>query len=59
MKNLYNKENLEEIKKRINLLNSFSIAKWGKMATGEIHLPRLFIGRIVGPIFKSYYYNEK
>lgn len=73
MKNLYDSVAKEEILNRIEQLSTKSIAKWGKMnvaqmmchcaggmkmAIGEIELPRIFIGRIIGPLIKKGYYND-
>jgi hypothetical protein len=73
MKNLYNSEAKEEIISRIEQLNHESVAKWGKMnvaqmmshcaggmkmAAGEIDLPRIFMGRIIGPLVKKGYYDD-
>jgi len=74
MRNLYDKEAVEEIKKRISILTEKSKAKWGKMdvaqmlahctaglemALGDRFIPRNLIGRIIGPLLKSNYYNDK
>lgn len=74
MKNLFQKEALEELKQRINQLQPDSNRLWGKMevaqmlahctasmqvATGEKSPPRMFIGRILGPLFKSSFTNDK
>jgi uncharacterized protein DUF1569 len=74
MKSLFEKEAATEILQRIDKLNASSQRQWGKMevaqmlahcsaamevATGEHPLPRMFIGQILGPIFKSSFYNDK
>lgn len=74
MKSLYEKTNLQEINSRIEKLKSDMIPVWGKMnaaqmmehcaraldfSTGKIKPPRLFIGYILGPIFKKQYYNDE
>lgn len=74
MKSLFDKPSLEEIESRINQLSPDTQKKWGKMevdqmlahcvgplsvATDQIKIPRLFIGRILGPIFKAHFYNDK
>jgi hypothetical protein len=74
MKNTFNQGDIDEIIARIGQLSSESTALWGKMnvaqmlahcttalemASGKINPPRVFIGRILGPLFKSIYYNDK
>lgn len=74
MKNVFQPEVLEEIKQRINKLQPDTQREWGKMevaqmmahcsaalevATGKKFPPRIFIGRILGPFFKSVFSNEK
>lgn len=74
MKNLFQPTVLAEIKERINKLQPTSNRSWGKMevaqmlahcsaslevAVGEKHPPRMLIGRILGPFFKSSLTNEK
>jgi len=74
MKNLFNQTDTTEILNRINKLNATSQRLWGKMevgqmlahcskalemASGQSFPPRLFIGRILGPLFKSKYLNDK
>jgi len=66
-KNLYQPESAEEIKRRILSLRSDSARQWGKMnvaqavahcaagmenAVGMTNPPRVFVGRILGPIVK-------
>lgn len=68
MKNLYEPETAQEIKDRIARLGPTSQRQWGKMtaaqavahcsvamqwAIGEVRPPRMFIGRILGPLAKS------
>ena len=68
MKNLFEPARVEEVKQRIANLRPDSERQWGKMspaqalehcsrgmemALGEKNLPRVFIGRILGPIVKS------
>ncbi len=68
MKNLFEAGRVEEVKQRIAQLRPDSARQWGKMspaqalehcsrgmemALGEKNLPRVFIGRILGPIVKS------
>jgi hypothetical protein len=67
MKNLFAATDVEELKTRLALINPESHRLWGKMsvaqalahcslgmqmATGELRPPRVFIGRILGPIVK-------
>lgn len=74
MKDLFEPSTLNEIKERINKLKPTSQREWGKMdvaqmmghcsatlevATGEKSPPRLFIGRILGPLVKSSFTGEK
>lgn len=64
---------IQKITHRIEQLQPESKAIWGKMtvaqmlahcaggmqmATGEIQLPRLLLGRILGPFLKASYYNN-
>lgn len=74
MKNLFEPETVEEIKNRINMLQPSSQRLWGKMevaqmlahcsaamevGVGDKFPPRIFMGRILGPIFKSVFLSEK
>ena len=74
MKNLFEKETAEEILSRINQLQPASQRQWGKMdvaqmlahcantmdmACGTINPPRIFIGRLLGPLVKPIFVNEK
>jgi hypothetical protein len=74
MKSLFEKDSVREIYNRINNLSAQSKREWGKMdvaqmlahcskimelATGQKKLPRLFIGRILGPMAKASYLSEK
>lgn len=74
MQSLFDKNTFENIQQRIQQLSPDAKALWGKMtvaqmlahctggmkmAAGEIHLPRVFLGRIVGRFLKEIYYNEK
>ncbi len=73
MKSLYDIETLAEVLDRINQLRPDSTAEWGKMnaaqtmehcalaldfATGKTKEPRMLLGYILGPLFKSLYYND-
>lgn len=64
----------QNILKRLNHLQANSQRQWGKMnaaqmlahchaalmvTSGKIQAPRLFIGRILGPIFKKSFLGEK
>jgi hypothetical protein len=68
MKSLYDKAAFDEIIKRIELVQSGMQRQWGKMdpaqmfahctaavkvPAGKAFPPRLMIGRILGPLFKS------
>ena len=73
MKNLFEPATQLEIIQRIQNLSPSIQAFWGKMnvaqmlahaagglemASGMIHPKRVFIGRIIGPLFKKNYSNE-
>jgi hypothetical protein len=74
MKCLYDMADAEEIKQRIASLTPAHKPLWGKMnapqmlahcsrgmqmATGELACKRVLIGRLIGPLFKGIYSNEK
>jgi len=74
MKNLFERETVDEVIARIDKLQPASERQWGKMdvaqmmahcsatmdmASGRLNLPRIFIGRILGPLVKPIYTNEK
>ena len=75
MKSIYDIENLGEIVHRIEQIKKDDIPLWGKMNSAQMFehcartldlaigktgkKPRLLIGYILGPIFKSQYYNDK
>ena len=74
MKNLFERETVDEAISRIESLRPTSLRQWGKMdvaqmmahcsitmdiASGKLNLPRIFIGRLIAPFFKSIYTNEK
>jgi hypothetical protein len=74
MPSLFEPTTAASIANRINTLTPASQALWGKMnvaqmlahceiglqtATGEKKLPRIFIGRLLSPFFKSFFFNEK
>jgi Protein of unknown function (DUF1569) len=68
MKNLFEAATAKEVRDRIGRLGPNSVRQWGKMtapqamahcsttmewAVGDILPPRMFIGRILGPLAKS------
>src|ERR1700740_2516407 len=68
VKNLFEAATAKEVKERIGRLGPNSQRQWGKMtaaqamahcsktmewAVGDSHEPRMFIGRIVGPLIRS------
>ncbi len=74
MKNLFERETVNEVITRIDTLRLATQRQWGKMdvaqmmahcsgaldmASGQLILPRLFIGRLIGPFVKPIYTNEK
>jgi hypothetical protein len=74
MKNLFQREALDEVISRIDMLQPSTQHQWGKMdvaqmmahcsaaldiASGRLNPPRIFIGRVLGPFFKAIYTNEK
>jgi hypothetical protein len=74
LKNLFQQETVDEVIARIDRLQPTSQRQWGKMdaaqmmahcgitmdiASGRLNLPRIFIGRLIAPFFKSIYTNEK
>jgi Protein of unknown function (DUF1569) len=74
MKTLFDRSAVVEIKQRLSALHPQSERAWGKMdpaqalahcsglmemALGDALPPRLLIGRILGPLFRSAYSNEK
>src|SRR5438270_2930513 len=74
MKNLFQPEAVDEMISRIDKLNAASQRQWGKMdvaqmmahcsgsfdmASGRLNLPRILIGRLLGPLVKPIYTNEK
>jgi hypothetical protein len=73
VRSLYNQAQLNEIKQRISVLRPDSKRLWGKMspaqmlahcantmrmATGELNPPRMFIGRILGPLVKPMAFRD-
>jgi len=74
MKTIFDKEAYQEIDSRLNKLNAETKAQWGQMdvaqmmahcqeafktATGEVKRPRIFMGYIMGPLFKGMLINDK
>ena len=74
MKNLFQREAVDEVIVRIDTLQPATQRQWGKMdvaqmmahcsaaldmASGRLNPPRLFIGRVLGPFVKPIYTNEK
>jgi Protein of unknown function (DUF1569) len=74
MKTLFDRSAVVEIKQRLSALHPGSERGWGKMdasqalahcsaamemALGDKRPPRLLIGRVIGPLFRSVYSNEK
>lgn len=74
MKNLFQPEAVEDVISRIDKLQPATQHQWGKMdvaqmmahcsatlavASGRVVLPRLLIGRILGPLVRSQFTNDK
>ena len=74
MKNLFEQATLDEVLSRIDKLQPAAPRQWGKMdvaqmmahcaitmdiASGRMNPPRLFLGRLLAPFFKSIMTNEK
>jgi hypothetical protein len=74
VKNLFEKEAVEEIISRIDALQPTSQRQWGKMdpaqmmahccaaldmASGRLNLKRVLIGRLLGPFVRPIFSNEK
>lgn len=74
MKNLFEKETAQEVISRIDKLQPSSQRQWGKMevaqmmahcsatidmASGRLNPPRIFIGRILAPLVRPVFTNEK
>lgn len=74
MKNLFESETVDEVISRIDGLQPTAERQWGKMdvaqmmahcstamdmATGQLNLPRILLGRLLGPFVKPIYTNEK
>lgn len=74
MKNLFEMETTDEVIARIDRLQPAAQRQWGKMdvaqmmahcsaamdmASGRLNPPRVFIGRLLGPLVKPILTNEK
>ena len=74
MKNLFQPDAVNEVVSRIDKLQPTAQRQWGKMdvaqmmahcsaaldmASGRLNLPRIFLGRMIGPFVKPIYANEK
>lgn len=74
MKTLFQPAVVEEVTTRLDQLQPATPRQWGKMdvaqmmahcsaaldmASGRVRLPRLFIGRVLGPIVKPIFTNDK
>ena len=74
MRNLFEREAVEDVLSRIGSLQPASERKWGKMdvaqmmahcsavfdmAAGRVNPPRQFMGRLIGLLAKPMYTNEK
>jgi Protein of unknown function (DUF1569) len=74
MKNLFQPDAADEVISRIDKLQPAAQRQWGKMdvaqmmahcsatfdlASGRLVRPRVFVGRLIGPLFRSIYSNEK
>jgi hypothetical protein len=74
MRNLFEPEAADEVISRIDKLQPASQCQWGKMdvaqmmahcsaaldmASGRINPPRIFLGRLIGPLLRPIYTNEK
>ena len=74
MKNLFQADTVDDVIARIDRLQPASQRQWGKMdvaqmtahcgaamdmACGHMNRPRIFIGRILGPLFRSKFTDEQ
>ena len=74
MKTLFEQEGAQEVIARIDRLQPAAVRQWGKMdvaqmmahcsatldmASGRLNPPRALIGRLIGPLFRSIFTNEK
>jgi hypothetical protein len=73
MKNLFQLEAVDELVSRLDKLQPASPRQWGKMevaqmmahcsaaldmASGRLNLPRIFLGRLLGPFVKPIYLTK-
>jgi len=73
MQNLFDTDTYTDMVARLNKLSPENMAQWGKMNVAQMmahckeafkvplsekRLPRMFIGRILGPLIKDKLYNE-
>jgi len=73
MQNLFDTDTFTDMVARLNKLSPENMAQWGKMNVAQMlahckeafkvplsekRLPRMFIGRILGPLIKDKLYNE-
>jgi hypothetical protein len=74
MKNLFERDSVAEVISRIDSLQAASQRQWGKMnvaqmmahcsaamdmACGRLNPPRILIGRLIGPLVKTVFINDK
>lgn len=74
MKHLFEREAVDEVMSRIDMLQPTTQRQWGKMnvaqmmahcssaldmANGRLNPPRMLIGRLIGGLVKPIYSNEK
>jgi hypothetical protein len=74
MKTLFEQETVDDVISRIDSLQPASVRQWGRMEVaqmmahcsvvmdmglGRLNLPRVFIGRLLGPVFKPMCTNDK
>jgi hypothetical protein len=74
MKNLFQPDAVSDVISRIDILTPTTQRQWGKMdvsqmmahcgttmdmACGELNLPRLWIGRLLGPLVRSQFTNDR
>jgi Protein of unknown function (DUF1569) len=74
MKNLFQRETVDEVTSRIGKLQPASPRQWGKMdvaqmmahcsaaldmASGRLNPPRIFLGRLIGRFVKAIFTNDK
>ena len=73
-KNLFNENNIQELKNRINSLDNYTIPKWGKMnapqmlahcsevlknALGKTQQKRMLIGYLASPFIRHRFYDSE